>query len=161
MPGTKVKTLGALKKLCAKLKARGKKIVFTNGCFDILHFGHVQYLQKAKKLGDLLVVALNSDASVKKIKGKNRPIVNQHDRSQILAGLESVDFVVIFNEVTPLKTIAAIKPNILVKGADWKNKTIVGGEILKPYQGKVKTICFAKGRSTSNIISRIAKLYAK
>lgn len=153
----KIKKISQLVKIIKTLQKKGKEIVFTNGCFDILHYGHVQYLEIAKTKGDILVLGLNSDSSVRKIKGKNRPIVNQTDRSKILAGLESVDFLVIFNETTPLKTIQKVKPDILIKGGDWKTDNIVGGDFVKSYGGKVETIKLAPGRSTTNIIKRIEK----
>lgn len=148
-----------LKKITSGLKAKRKKIVFTNGCFDLLHYGHVQYLEDAKKMGDILVVALNSDASVRRIKGKMRPLVNEKDRLRIIAALESVDYVTPFPEVTPLKTIKLIKPDILIKGADWNKDDIVGGDFVLGYGGKVKTISLIKGRSTTNLIKRIARLF--
>ncbi|MGA2774786.1 MAG: D-glycero-beta-D-manno-heptose 1-phosphate adenylyltransferase [Candidatus Omnitrophota bacterium] len=157
MSGTKVKKLGSLKKLIRALKARGKKIVFTNGCFDILHYGHVMYLEKAKAKGDCLVVAINSDSSVRKIKGLGRPVVNEFDRARVLAGLQSVDFVVVFGEKTPLKIIQVLEPDILVKGSDWKGRGIVGADFVKSYGGRVKTVKLAKDRSTTNLIKKIAK----
>ena len=159
MSGTKVKKLASLKKITAALKKKGRRIVFTNGCFDILHYGHVMYLEKAKRSGDCLIVGINSDLSVKKIKGPDRPIVNEFDRARVLAGLQSVDFVVIFNEETPLKLIQALKPDVLIKGYDWKNKGIVGSDFVKSYGGKVLTVKLAKGRSTTNLIKQIAKTY--
>lgn len=145
----------ALKKILDDLKEKGKRIVFTNGCFDILHYGHVKYLEDARRQGDVLVVGLNSDKSVKKIKGQNRPIVNQNDRSRILAALESVDFVVIFDGETPSEIIKYLLPNILVKGGDWDKKEIVGSDVLNKTGGKVIVIPFVEGKSTSNIIDKI------
>ena len=159
MSGSKVKKLSSLKRIAVALKKKGRKIVFTNGCFDILHYGHVMYLEKARRTGDCLIVGINSDLSVKRIKGPNRPVVNEFDRARVLAGLESVDFVVIFNEETPLKLIQALKPDLLIKGSDWKNKGIVGSDFVKTYGGKVLTIKLAKGRSTTNLIKKIAKTY--
>lgn len=159
MPGTKIKNLSGLLKALRALKKRGKIIVFTNGCFDILHFGHVMYLERAKGKGDILVVGLNSDSSVKKIKGPKRPLANESDRAKTLAALACVDFVTVFKEKTPLKIIKAIKPHILVKGADWKNKDIVGKEIVEKGGGKVITVKLASGRSTTNLIKKIAQLY--
>ncbi|RUT50527.1 D-glycero-beta-D-manno-heptose-7-phosphate kinase [Campylobacter fetus] len=129
----------------------GKTMVFTNGCFDILHFGHISYLQSAKKLGDMLVVGLNSDRSVKELKGDNRPVNAQSDRSSMLAALEFVDFVVIFDEDTPLNLIKTLKPDILVKGADYTGKKVVGSEFVR----EVKLIDFIDGKSTTNIINKI------
>lgn len=148
-----------LKKIIRGLKNRRKKIVFTNGCFDLLHYGHVKYLEDAKKKGDILVVALNSDSSVKKIKGRKRPIVNERDRLGIIAALESVDFVVLFKEETPLKLIKLIKPDILVKGADWNRDNIVGAKTVLGRGGSVSTIRLACGRSTTSIINKIARLH--
>lgn len=155
LSGSKIKSLKQLAKIAASLKSKGKKIVFTNGCFDILHFGHVYYLEQAKKQGDMLIVGLNSDKSIQRIKGKNRPIVCQKDRARVLAGLESVDYIVIFNEDTPLKTISAIKPDVLIKGSDWQKNSIVGAEVVRQYGGKTAVIKLAKGRSTTNIIEKI------
>ena len=159
MSGSKVKKLSSLKRIAVALKKKGRKIVFTNGCFDILHYGHVMYLEKARRSGDCLIVGINSDLSVKRIKGQHRPVVNEFDRARVLAGLESVDFVAIFNEETPLKLIQALKPDLLIKGSDWKNKGIVGSDFVKTYGGKVLTIKLAKGRSTTNLIKKIAKTY--
>ena len=134
-------------------------IVFTNGVFDILHRGHVEYLAKAKKLGDVLIVGLNSDASVRRLKGEGRPLQKQNDRAIILLALEAVDYVIFFSENTPDKLIKQVKPDILVKGADYKISEIVGGDFVKSYGGKVKRISLTRGRSTSSIIvnSRNAK----
>ncbi len=155
----KIQDLRKLKKLIPYLKARRKKIVFTNGCFDLLHCGHVKYLQDAKKKGDVLVVGINSDASVKRIKGKGRPVVNERDRLRLVASLESVDYVVLFKEDTPLKIIKFIKPAVLVKGADWNKNNIVGKDFMISYGGRVSTIKFVKGYSTSNLIKKIAKRF--
>jgi len=135
------------------LRKSEKKIVFTNGCFDILHMGHVKYLEKAKKLGDILVVGVNSDASVKRLKGKNRPINPLNDRCCVIASLKSVDFVIPFEEDTPIELITAIVPDILVKGGDYKEKKVVGEEIAK----ELVLIDFLEGRSTSNTITKIKK----
>ncbi len=155
----KIKSFPELKKIITQLKAKGKKIVFTNGCFDILHYGHVKYLEDAKNKGDILVVAINTDASVKKIKGEKRPIVNQTDRARVIAGLASVDYVVLFNQETPLEVITQLKPDILVKGGDWKKEKIVGAGIVTGSGGKVFTINFLKNRSTTGLIKRIAKTF--
>jgi len=158
LSGRKIKKIAAFKNICAGLRRAGKKIVFTNGCFDILHYGHVMYLEKAKAKGDCLIVALNSDASVKKIKGKNRPINSEADRAKVIAGLESVDYVMIFNESTPLATIKTLKPDVLVKGSDWKDKEIVGADFVKGRGGRIVRIPLANGRSTSGLINKIAKI---
>lgn len=157
----KIKHLNALKKIIFKLKKKGKKIVFTNGCFDLLHYGHIKYLEDAKRKGDILIVAINSDASVKKIKGNKRPIVNQQDRLSLIAALQSVDYVVLFNEETPLKVIKELRPDILVKGADWDKKQIVGTDFVLSYGGRVSTIRLTKGRSTTNLIKKIAEVSGK
>lgn len=159
--GRKIKTIQQLGNLLPELKAKGKRIVFTNGCFDILHYGHVQYLENAKAKGDILIVGINTDASVKKIKGNRRPIVRQEDRAKIIAGLESVNYVTLFKESTPLKIIQAIRPDVLVKGADWVKDKIVGADFVLSYGGKVKNIKLAKGRSTTNLIKKIAEIFGK
>jgi len=140
-------------------KRKGKKVVFTNGCFDILHAGHVDYLEKAKKLGDILIVGLNSDSSVRKIKGKKRPIIPQEMRAKVLSSLKPVDYVVIFEEDTPERLIKAIKPDILVKGGDWPLEKIVGREFVESYGGKVLTIPFEYDISTTKIIQKVVELY--
>lgn len=143
-------------------KVRGKKkIVFTNGCFDILHAGHADYLSKAKSPGDILVVGINSDASVRRIKGEKRPILPQQMRAYLLDNLKPVDYVVIFEEDTPLELIKAIKPDVLVKGADWDLERIVGADFVLSYGGRVERIPFSFDVSTSKIIERILDLYCK
>lgn len=157
LPRTKISSLSSLVRKIKTLKQNGKKIVFTNGCFDILHFGHVKYLQDAKAAGDYLVVAVNSDASIKKIKVKNRPIIGQGDRLKTIAALESVDFVILFNEDNPLKLIKAISPDVLIKGSDWSKNKIIGADFVQSYGGHVATVKLIKGRSTSKIIEKIIK----
>jgi rfaE bifunctional protein nucleotidyltransferase chain/domain len=143
-------------------KVRGKKkIVFTNGCFDILHAGHADYLNKAKSLGDILVVGINSDASVRRIKGEKRPILPQQMRAYLLDNLKPVDYVVIFEEDTPLELIKAIKPDVLVKGADWDLERIVGADFVLSYGGRVERIPFSFDISTSKVIERILGFYCK
>jgi rfaE bifunctional protein nucleotidyltransferase chain/domain len=137
------------------LENKGKRIVFTNGCFDILHRGHVTYLAEAKKLGDLLVIGLNSDESVKRLKGPQRPINNENDRQYVLSQLKSVDFVEIFNEDTPLNLILKVLPNILVKGGDWKIDQIVGAREVIANGGDVFSLNFVDGYSTTSIIHKI------
>ena len=149
----KILSLAALLKKLPVLRRQGKTIAFTNGCFDLMHIGHVKYLEDAGRGNRILIVGLNSDRSISRIKGPNRPIVEQKSRAAVLAALESADFVVIFNEETPYKTIAAIKPDILIKGADWKGKTVVGEDLVK----KVEFIKFVQGFSTTNIIEKIIK----
>lgn len=134
---------------------QSKKIVFTNGCFDILHVGHIRYLQQAKSLGDLLVVGLNSDASVSRLKGPTRPIQNEEDRKELLLALEAVDAVFIFTEDTPLELIKEVKPHLLVKGGDWSEDQIVGADFVKSLGGHVKSLPFSQGKSTTGIVERI------
>ena len=135
-------------------KREGKKIVFTNGCFDIIHAGHVDYLEKAKALGDVLVVGLNSDGSIRRIKGPERPINIQEHRKRVLEALKPVDLVIIFDEDTPERLIKEIKPDVLVKGGDWKIENIVGADFVKSYGGEVKTIDFVYDISTTKIIQK-------
>ncbi len=153
----KIKSLAALKAEVARLKKLGKRIIFTNGCFDILHYGHAKYLEDAKAEGDILVVAVNSDSSVRKIKGKMRPIVDEANRIKLLAALGSIDLLTLFKETTPLKVIEAIRPDVLIKGADWDKDKIVGSDFVEDYGGKVKTIKLVKGLSTTNLIKKIVK----
>ena len=131
-----------------------KKIVFTNGCFDLLHIGHVRYLKEARSLGEFLVVGINSDSSVKQLKGPNRPIQTELDRAEILASLASVDATIIFNESTPELLIQSIKPDILVKGGDWTVDQIVGGAFVQSYGGKVLSLQFIEGKSTTRLVEK-------
>ena len=146
-----IKTFDEIKTLASKLHNQGKKIVFTNGCFDILHVGHVKYLEVAKSYGDVLILGLNADSSVRKLKGPTRPINTQEDRAYILASLESVDYVVIFEEETPYELIKLIKPHVLVKGGDYEGKEVVGQDIAD----ELKLVQFVDGKSTTNTIKRI------
>ncbi|MDX4065955.1 D-glycero-beta-D-manno-heptose-7-phosphate kinase [Aliarcobacter skirrowii] len=146
-----IKTFDEIEKLAKKLHSQGKKIVFTNGCFDILHVGHVKYLEEAKSYGDVLILGLNADSSVRKLKGESRPINSQDDRAYILASLESVDYVVIFEEETPYELIKLIKPHVLVKGGDYEGKEVVGQDIAD----ELKLVQFIDGKSTTNTIKRI------
>jgi rfaE bifunctional protein nucleotidyltransferase chain/domain len=139
----------------------GKRIVFTNGCFDILHVGHVRYLGEAKSGGDLLVVGLNSDASVKSIKGERRPLVNQDQRAEVLASLACVDYVVVFDEPDPLRLIRAVRPDILVKGADWSEDDIIGADFVKSTGGKILRVELVSDASTSGIIDRILERFCR
>lgn len=134
-----------------------KKIVFTNGCFDLLHVGHIRYLQQARSLGDVLVLGLNSDASVKRLKGPSRPIQSEADRAEILAALACVDFVSVFTEDTPEKLIHSVKPDILVKGGDWPVEKIVGGSFVQSYGGEVKSLTFVDDKSTTDLVKKIKK----
>jgi len=144
-----------IEKICNSLREQNKKIVFTNGCFDILHRGHIEYLTKAKEFGDVLIVGLNSDTSVQRLKGKDRPINPEADRARILDALKPVDYVVIFEEDTPLRLIQMVKPDVLVKGGDYKVEEIVGSEYVMSYGGKVEIIPFVEGKSTTKIIQKI------
>jgi len=137
----------------------GKKVVFTNGCFDILHKGHVEYLTKAKALGDVLVVGINTDSSMRRIKGEKRPIISENERAYIVASLSPVDYVCLFDEETPRELIRALVPDVLVKGADWDLNGIVGKDTVEQSGGTVATIELTAGLSTSNIIARILELY--
>lgn len=145
-----VLSLQDLMQKIAYLKAAGKKIVFTNGCFDLIHVGHIRYLKEAKKLGDILIVGLNSDSSVKSIKPK-RPIIPDFQRAEILSALEMIDFIVIFDETTPYELIKAVKPDVLVKGGDWKKSDIVGSDLVP----EVQSLPYIDGVSTSEIIKKI------
>jgi rfaE bifunctional protein nucleotidyltransferase chain/domain len=147
-----------LVKIRQALRKQGKTVVFTNGCFDIIHRGHVEYLTKAKKLGDILIIGLNSDSSVRKLKGAGRPVVGLPDRAIVLSHLDMVDYVTVFGTLTPKTLIAKLLPDILVKGGDYKIADIVGATEIKAAGGKVVTIPFVKGRSSSQIISAIRKL---
>ncbi len=157
----KVVSINEIIEIRSKLKSEGKKIVFTNGCFDILHRGHVEYLMKAKELGDVLIVGLNSDSSVRQIKGEGRPIVTQEDRAFILSNLAFVDYVVIFDEPTPYDLISKIVPDVLVKGSDWSVENVVGRDIVESNGGKVVLIELTPNRSTTNIIKTIIERFCK
>lgn len=158
MIANKIKNLSTLKEILSDLKKKGKRIVFTNGCFDILHIGHIAYLQEAKRQGDILVVAVNSDDSAKRLKGIGRPIMSQEDRAKILASLEGIDFVTIFNDDTPLSIVKELNPDVIVKGGDWKEDKIIGGEYVKKMGGRVVTIPYLKDYSTTSIIEKIKNL---
>jgi len=149
-----------LTSVLGKNKNSGRDIVFTNGCFDIIHAGHVRYLTAAKAQGDILVIGLNSDVSVRLIKGEKRPVINQEQRAEVIAGLACVDYITFFNESDPLKLIKTLKPNVLVKGADWEEKDIIGAEFVRSLGGRVERIAVVPGTSTSAIIERIIKLYS-
>jgi D-beta-D-heptose 7-phosphate kinase/D-beta-D-heptose 1-phosphate adenosyltransferase len=151
----KIKDLPDLKKEIAALKAQGKHIVFTNGCFDLLHPGHMRYLYAARQLGDYLVVAVNTDRSVKAIKGANRPIQSQDERTELLAALSFVDAVVLFDEDNPLEVIQHLVPNVLVKGGDWTEAKIIGADVVKKSGGVVKSLPFVAGYSTTTLIEKI------
>ena len=155
----KIKTLEAAGDTCNHIKKLGKRVVFTNGCFDILHPGHARYLSAAKELGDFLVVAVNSDHSVRIIKGPKRPILKEEARAELVAALECVDLVLIFNEDNPLRVLRALLPDILVKGGDWAEDEIIGSDVVKKAGGQVKRIPFVTGFSTTDIIKKIVDLY--
>ena len=148
-----------LKDKLEALRKEGKKIAFTNGCFDILHVGHVRYLKEAKKTADILVLALNSDASVQAIKGVKRPLVSEEERAEVLAALECIDFVTIFHELTPLELICYLKPDILIKGGDWPEDKVVGRDEIKKWGGHVTIIPEVAGKSTTNIVDKIISVY--
>jgi D-beta-D-heptose 7-phosphate kinase/D-beta-D-heptose 1-phosphate adenosyltransferase len=141
-----------------RLRREGKRVVFTNGCFDLLHPGHIRYLAQARALGDTLIVAINSDRSVRELKGKGRPILNERERAEVLSALESVNFVVVFDEETPRELIAAVVPDVLVKGGDWTIDKIVGREEVEANGGQVISLPYVEGQSTSGIIERILRL---
>jgi rfaE bifunctional protein nucleotidyltransferase chain/domain len=153
----KIKSLEELKTELEEIRAQGKKIVFTNGCFDLLHPGHIRYLWKARQLGDYMVVAVNSDRSVREIKGVSRPVLGQEARSEIIAALEFVDGVVVFDEENPLGVIETLLPHVLVKGGDWSEERIIGADAVKRAGGEVRVIPFVHGYSTTGIIEKIQR----
>ncbi len=144
-----------LAEICEVLRAENKKIVFTNGCFDIIHAGHVTYMYEAKSFGDILIVGLNTDDSTRRLKGSSRPLNNQKDRAVVLSSLEMVDYVTLFDEDTPYELIKSIKPDVLVKGGDYTNDTIVGSDIVEERGGEVRVVPLLEGRSTTSIIEKI------
>lgn len=151
-------SINNIKKLAKKYKVQGKKIVFTNGCFDLIHEGHIRYLDKAKKLGDILIVGINSDKSVRKIKGGGRPILNEKERVIILSSLEMIDYIIVFNEDDPIELIKKIQPQYHVKGGDYKPKDLKETKTVEKYNGKIVIIPFVKGKSTTNIINKIKNI---
>lgn len=155
----KILDRGALQEKLENLRKTGKKIAFTNGCFDILHVGHVRYLREAKKNGDVLVLALNSDSSVRSIKGEKRPLVPETERAEVLAALEFIDFITIFDELTPLELIKYLKPDVLIKGGDWPEEKVVGRDEVKQWGGKVVIIPEVMGKSTTNVVEKIINIY--
>ena len=152
----KIIGLSQLKKKLAASRKAGKTIALTNGCFDILHYGHVAYLESSKKKNRILIVGLNSDASVRRIKGPSRPINPQNARAAVLAALASVDYVVIFNEDTPIRLVETLHPDVLIKGADWKGKPVVGADVVKTYGGRMEFIKFVDNFSTTKIIEKMS-----
>lgn len=153
----KLKSVDELTAIAARARRQGQTVVFTNGCFDLVHRGHVHILRHAKAAGDLLIVALNSDQSVKEIKGPKRPIMPETDRVELIAAMEMVDYVVLFDELDPTRLIASIKPDVLAKGADWSADEVVGAELVEKSGGRVVRIPYLQGFSTSEIIERIVK----
>jgi D-beta-D-heptose 7-phosphate kinase/D-beta-D-heptose 1-phosphate adenosyltransferase len=153
-PEAKLLSRAALQGEIARLRASARRIVFTNGCFDLLHAGHVQYLTQAARLGDVLVVGLNSDSSVRRLKGSTRPVNGEHDRAQVVAALAAVSFVTVFEEDTPLELITRLAPDVLVKGGDYKPDEIVGAELVRTRGGRVVILPFVEGRSTTQILAR-------
>ena len=156
---SKIKTRKQLRTLIKALRAKGRRIVFTNGCFDLLHIGHVRYLEKAKSLGDILIVALNSDRSVHLIKDPQRPIISEKERAEVIAALGCVDYVILFDEPDPRNLIADLLPDVLVKGGDWSREKIIGKDIVQTRGGKVVTIPVVPRVSTTRIIDSIIKRY--
>ena len=156
---SKIKAAAQLRPLLAILRSTGKKIVFTNGCFDILHTGHTRYLAKSKSLGDVLVVAVNSDASVRAIKGEKRPINSEAERMETLAALEAVDYVVLFHEPDPYNIISILEPDVLVKGGDWPLEKIIGGDLVTARGGQVVNVPYIAGASTTGIIEKIIERF--
>ena len=148
-------SLDELRQVRAELRRAGKRVVFTNGCFDLLHPGHVRYLQQARAVGDALIVALNSDRAVRELKGASRPILNEDERAEVMAALGCVDYVIIFDDVSPRATIAALLPDVLVKGGDWSVDQIIGREEVEAAGGQVMNLPFVEGVSTTDVISRI------
>lgn len=154
MAAKKLTKLDVLLKKIRSARRRGKRVVFTNGCFDLLHVGHIRLLEKAKRLGDILIVGLNSDASVRRLKGPHRPLNPEGARAEILSALDSVDFVVVFSEETPEKIIRKISPHVLVKGGDWKKEEIVGREFVESYGGKICLFPVVRGYSTTTLLKK-------
>ncbi len=159
MTKNKIKNISKLKTTLNSLRKQGKRIVFTNGCFDILHKGHIKLLEKAKSLGDILVVAINSDGSIRKIKGRRRPLNPARDRAVVLSAIHFVDFITTFDEPDPARIIKELEPDVLVKGGDWGRGEVIGAEYVKSKGGKVCSVPLAKGYSTSRIINLIAKRF--
>ena len=151
----KIKDLTVLTKLVSEHKNKGEKVVFTNGCYDLLHIGHIQCFQESKALGDILIVALNSDSSIRALKGPSRPIIPEEERAEIIAAMENVDYITIFDQADPLKVISTVKPDVLVKGGDWSIDTIVGRDVVESYGGTVVALPMIPGVSTSRLIENI------
>jgi D-beta-D-heptose 7-phosphate kinase/D-beta-D-heptose 1-phosphate adenosyltransferase len=160
-PNLKLQDLDTLKAGIASLRRAGKRIVFTNGCFDILHVGHVRYLTAAKALGDVLIVGLNSDRSVRKIKDSRRPVVPEDQRAEVLAGLQCIDYIVLFDAPDPLELIRVLTPDVLVKGDDWPEEKIIGADLVKTAGGRIVRVPVVPDTSTSEIIARIVARFGK
>jgi len=156
----KIKNLDVLASCIEEEKRKGKRIAFTNGCFDLLHVGHVKYLQKARTYGDLLILGLNSDASIRRLKGEKRPLIGQNERAHILAALDCIDYVVIFDEDTPIRLLETLHPHVLVKGGDYTPDRVVGKDLVESYGGRVELVEFVDGKSTTNIIEKILQNYS-
>jgi rfaE bifunctional protein nucleotidyltransferase chain/domain len=157
----KIKNHDELAEIIADMHSAGKKVVFTNGCFDIIHTGHVRYLEVARSFGDCLVVAINSDASVRKIKGEKRPIMSEKERAELMAALAVVDYVTIFEEEDPHHVITELLPDVLVKGGDWAPDEIIGRDVVVDNGGKVYTVPYIEGASTTGVIERVVKKYCE
>ncbi len=157
----KVLSWERLKEEVDRLHAKGKKIAFTNGCFDILHVGHVRYLREARRKADVLILGLNSDSSVRAIKGEKRPLVSQKDRAEVLAALAAVDYITVFEETTPLKLIEFLRPDLLIKGWDWKEEMVVGRDAVRSWGGAVAIVPMTEGASTTNIVGKVLSVYGK
>jgi rfaE bifunctional protein nucleotidyltransferase chain/domain len=153
----KIKSVDELKAVVSDAKTRGKKVVFTNGCFDLLHRGHLHLLREAKKFGDILIVAINNDLSVKKIKGPKRPILPEADRAELIGALEMVDYVTLFDEADPYRLIKELRPNVLVKGGDWTRERIIGGNVVEKEGGRVVAVPYLEGYSTTQMIERMCR----
>ena len=161
MSQDKIKDWPQIAEIAAEQRRQGKQIVFTNGCFDLLHSGHVRYLEAARELGDVLIVGVNGDAGVRRLKGPERPIVIEADRCIVLAGLACVDIVVLFDQDTPYELIELIRPDVLVKGGDWAEEEIVGADLVLARGGRVLSLPYWKGHSSSGIIERVKEILAR
>jgi rfaE bifunctional protein nucleotidyltransferase chain/domain len=155
MPTLRTRSIDSIATIVRDLKAQGKRVVFTNGCFDVLHLGHIELFRAAREHGDVLIVAINSDASVRRLKGPSRPIFNEAERAEVLEAMELIDHVCVFEEDTPLEAILKIHPDVLVKGADWSDKGIVGQEEVEAWDGKVVAVPLVKGQSSTGVVQRV------
>ncbi|MBU1966113.1 MAG: D-glycero-beta-D-manno-heptose 1-phosphate adenylyltransferase [Proteobacteria bacterium] len=157
----KILSWEALKVEVERRRQQGEKIAFTNGCFDILHVGHVRYLREARKRGDLLILALNSDVSARAIKGERRPLLPEQERAEVVASLEAVDYVTLFDETTPLRLIEYLRPDVLVKGGDWNEEAVVGRDAVRSWGGEVLLVPVVEGASTTNIVEKVLRAYGR